>query len=102
MHQVGIRSEFGLDHHGLHNLGIVYWNLSPPELIEHAVRRKEGELANLGAFVVSTGFHTGRAPNDKYFAQNDLELYKPVSESSGIFSEERFICSRYERWQPSR
>ncbi|MCJ7624859.1 MAG: phosphoenolpyruvate carboxykinase (ATP) [Anaerolineaceae bacterium] len=73
MYKLGISSDFGLENHGLHNLRNVYWNLSPAELIEHTMYRKEGELSNLGALVVQTGIHTGRSPHDKYFVQNNLE-----------------------------
>ena len=41
-------------------------NNSQAELIEFAVRRAEGRLASTGAFVVETGVHTGRSPNDKF------------------------------------
>jgi phosphoenolpyruvate carboxykinase (ATP) len=47
------------------NVGNVYWNLSTPLLYEEAVRRHEGRIAHLGPFVVRTGQHTGRSPNDK-------------------------------------
>ena len=42
------------------------WNATVPVLYEEALRRGEGRLAEGGAFVVQTGQHTGRAPNDKF------------------------------------
>jgi phosphoenolpyruvate carboxykinase (ATP) len=69
----GTRSIYGLENHGLYNLRNVYWNISPPELVEQAVLRKEGELVNLGALVVNTGYHSGRSPHDKYFVQHGEE-----------------------------
>ena len=56
----------GLERQGLHPTGAVHWNLVPPELVEHAVRRGEGELAEMGPFVGYTAPHTGRSPNDKF------------------------------------
>jgi len=47
----------------------VYWNLTVPELVEHALRRREGMLAEGGAFAVVTTPHTGRSPQDKYVVQ---------------------------------
>jgi phosphoenolpyruvate carboxykinase (ATP) len=55
-----------LDTIGLHNLGYVCWNRSTPALYEHAVRRREGQIAHLGPLVVNMGQHTGRAAKDKY------------------------------------
>jgi phosphoenolpyruvate carboxykinase (ATP) len=51
---------------GLAPSGAVHWNLTPPELIEHAIRANEGELADMGPFVAVTSPHTGRSPNDKF------------------------------------
>ena len=47
----------------------VHRNLTPPELYEHAVRRGEGVIAGGGPFCTVTTPHTGRSPNDKFFAQ---------------------------------
>ena len=44
-------------------------NLSVAELYEHALRRGEGTLGRDGQFVVETGKHTGRSPNDKFFVR---------------------------------
>jgi phosphoenolpyruvate carboxykinase (ATP) len=60
------QSRYGLDKHGLHGLGNVYWNLTTPMLYEEAVRRQECRLAELGSMVVRTGQHTGRSPEDKF------------------------------------
>ena len=57
---------WGLDQLGMTNLGHVHHNLAVPELVEHAVRRGEGVLADNGALCVKTGQYTGRSPNDKF------------------------------------
>ena len=64
-----------LDQHGLTPTGRVHWNLSPAELIEHAVWRGEGRLSADGSFVAETIPHTGRSPNDKFTVR------EPSSES---------------------
>ena len=46
--------------------GIIYHNLSVPQLIEHALRKGEGVLTDKGALSVNTGKYTGRSPDDKY------------------------------------
>lgn len=46
--------------------GAVHWNLSSPEMVEHAVRHQEGALAQGGPLVTITAPHTGRSPNDKF------------------------------------
>ena len=63
-------SRVGLEQHGLVAPGDVFWNLSAPELYEHALRGGEGRLSESGAFVCSTGTHTGRAPQDKYIVED--------------------------------
>jgi phosphoenolpyruvate carboxykinase (ATP) len=50
--------------------GTDYRNLAPAELIEHAIRRGEGQLASSGALTVATGAHTGRSPQDKYVVRH--------------------------------
>jgi phosphoenolpyruvate carboxykinase (ATP) len=44
----------------------VHWNLTPAELYEHAVRRREGVIAATGPFCAITTPHTGRSPGDKF------------------------------------
>lgn len=44
----------------------IYRNLTPAQLVEHALRRKEGTLSNTGALVVTTGKYTGRSPDDRF------------------------------------
>ena len=63
------RDQLELEKHGIKNVSNIYWNLTTPVLYEHAIRREEGHLSHLGPFVVSTGQHTGRAPNDKFIVK---------------------------------
>ncbi|MBI3792391.1 MAG: phosphoenolpyruvate carboxykinase (ATP), partial [Gemmatimonadetes bacterium] len=56
----------GLDAQGLKPGGTIHWNQTPPELIEAAVRRQEGHLADMGPFVAVTTPFTGRSPKDKF------------------------------------
>jgi phosphoenolpyruvate carboxykinase (ATP) len=65
----GVSSSFGLENHGLRNLGLEHWNLNTPSLIECIVSRREGIIAQDGVVVVRTGSHTGRAPNDKFIVE---------------------------------
>lgn len=73
MSTYGTPGKYGLENHGLFNLRDVYWNLQPSALVEQIVQRGEGILAQNGAVVVRTGAFTGRAPNDKFIVQNELE-----------------------------
>ena len=47
----------------------IFENLSPAELYEHALARKEGVVGADGQLLVDTGDHTGRSPNDKFFVR---------------------------------
>jgi phosphoenolpyruvate carboxykinase (ATP) len=68
---IGRASSHGLDEHGLRNPGTVFWNLTPAELVEHAVRRGEGILVEGGPFNAVTSPHTGRSPNDKFVVRDE-------------------------------
>ena len=61
-----------LSHAGLHGLKAIYRNLTVPQLVEHALRREEGQLAAHGPLVTRTGGYTGRSPNDKFTVKDEL------------------------------
>ena len=61
-----LRSDFGLDNHGLRDLERVFWNLPLPALVEEAIFRNEGHLVAGGPFIVNTGKWSARAAQDKY------------------------------------
>ncbi len=69
MPQNVLKHKVGLETHGLKNLKKIHWNLSTPELYEHIIAKKEGQLSHLGPVCVTTGEHTGRAPNDKFIVR---------------------------------
>ena len=85
----GTASDYGLDQAGVRHAAAQYWNLTAPLLYEHAVRRREGEIAAGGAFVARTGKFTGRTPRDKYFVEEPSSkddiwwggFNKPISET---------------------
>jgi len=60
----------GLVEQGFTTAADTHWNLLTAELVEHAVRRGEGELAAEGPLVVKTGRHTGRSAQDKYIVRD--------------------------------
>ena len=67
-------SSFGLENHGIKNIGTAHWNLHTPALYEEIIRRGEGKIAHLGPIVVRTGQYTGRAAGDKFIVK------EPISE----------------------
>lgn len=73
----GIQGKVGLEAQGLDPKGDVHWNLVAPVLIQNAIRRNEGQLADMGPFCAVTTPHTGRSPNDKF-------LVKESSSSSDV------------------
>lgn len=63
-----VKSDYGLENHGLVNLRKVYWNLPTEALYEEVIFRGEGQISTSGPLVVNTGKHTARAANDKFIA----------------------------------
>jgi phosphoenolpyruvate carboxykinase (ATP) len=62
------RESLTLVEHGLFPIRI-HANLTPPALLEHALRRGEGMLTDHGAFAAVTSPHTGRSPKDKFIIE---------------------------------
>lgn len=62
--------KFGLESVGLINTGRQWWNLSPSSLVEHTIKKGQGELADNGALLVRTGKYTGRSPKDKHVVKD--------------------------------
>jgi phosphoenolpyruvate carboxykinase (ATP) len=56
---------------GLENLGNVFWNLSPAELVEDTVILGQGVLTDTGALSIETGEFTGRSPQDRFVVCDD-------------------------------
>jgi phosphoenolpyruvate carboxykinase (ATP) len=64
--------------------GKVHRNLRSAALIETALRRGEGQMADNGAIAVRTGVKTGRSPNDKYVvssAATEKEIWWGAAQS---------------------
>src|ERR671938_27128 len=86
-----IQGRVGLEGQSLRPSGEVHWNLAGPVLIQTAIRRGEGDLAEMGPFVAITAPHTGRSPNDK-FVVREAGTEKDVDwgKVNQPFAEERF------------
>ncbi len=66
-----LKSDYGLENHGLVYLDKVFWNLEESALYEEAVFRNEGKIVTGGAFSVNTGKHTARAAADKFVVKEE-------------------------------
>jgi phosphoenolpyruvate carboxykinase (ATP) len=64
-----VKSDYGLENHGLANLRMAYWNLPVEALYEEITFRKEARITQLGPLVVNTGKHTARSANDKFIVK---------------------------------
>jgi len=49
----------------------IFYQLTPSELIEQALKRNEGTLADTGALAIDTGEFTGRSPKDRFIVEDD-------------------------------
>jgi phosphoenolpyruvate carboxykinase (ATP) len=56
--------------------GQIFYNLSPAELVEHALKNGEGTLTDTGALACDTGKFTGRAPKDRYIVEDEITKSK--------------------------
>ncbi len=56
---------------GFRDLGDVFYNLTEPDLLRHAIRNGEGEIGLGGTLLVSTGKFTGRSPKDKHIVRSE-------------------------------
>lgn len=65
------RENLTLVEHGLFPIRI-HANLTPPMLLEHALRRSEGCLTDRGAFAAVTAPHTGRSAKDKFLVDDPV------------------------------
>ena len=57
--------------HPIRTQATVHWNLVAPQLVEAAVARGEGRLANDGPLVDETGPHTGRSVKDRFIVRDE-------------------------------
>ena len=75
---------------GLHLTDSIRYQLSPHQLVQHALRRAEGVLNDTGALVIRTGAFTGRSPKDRFFVKDELtntaihwnDFNQPIDEAS--------------------
>ena len=67
----------GLREQGIATEAQIHWNLGTAPLVEQAIRRGEGVLAEGGPLVVATGAHTGRSAQDK-FTVRDAETENTI------------------------
>lgn len=88
---------YGLETLGIHNVSWVYRNLPVAELVEHAVRRGEGILADNGALVVETGKYTGRSPNDRYIVDEPTTRHEIDWNHHNVAISERQFEQLYQR-----
>ncbi len=52
--------------------GTAWWNLTPEELTEKAIRQEEARLTTTGAIAIRTGEFTGRSPKDRFIVRDDV------------------------------
>ncbi|MFA0964272.1 phosphoenolpyruvate carboxykinase (ATP) [Roseivirga sp. BDSF3-8] len=72
MQEFGLKSSVsGLGKQGVNKFAEAYWNLSPAELVEEALKNGEGSLTDKGALMCDTGKFTGRSPKDRFVVKDD-------------------------------
>lgn len=61
-----------LQYLNLEKAPLIYYQLSPSELIEIAIANGEAKLADCGALAVDTGSFTGRSPRDRFIVYDEI------------------------------
>jgi len=64
-------AEKSLDSIGIEKVNQAFWNLTPAELVEHALKNQEGQLTDDGALMADTGKFTGRSPKDRFVVKDE-------------------------------
>lgn len=80
-----------LEAQGFSNLGEILYNLTTPELYEHALSYDEGIITEHGALAVNSVPYTGRRANDKFVVEEaDSKADVWWGKVNKPFSEEKF------------
>ena len=86
-----LKSDYGLENHGLANLRMAYWNLPTEALYEEIAFRREARITQMGPVVASTGKHTARSATDKFVVREaSTEGHIWWGEYNRPFSTEKF------------
>ena len=85
-----VRGQGDLSAHGIEPAGAVHRNPTVAMLYTHALRRGDGRLAEGGPFVVDTGEHTGRSPNDKFVVREPGSADRIWWDKNAEIDEEQF------------
>ncbi|HMK37710.1 MAG TPA: phosphoenolpyruvate carboxykinase (ATP) [Bacteroidota bacterium] len=86
-----LKSDYGLDNHGLTNLRLAYWNLPTEALYEEIAFRREARITHMGPVVANTGAHTARSATDKFVVREaSTEGHVWWGEYNRPFSTEKF------------
>ena len=86
-----VKSDYGLDNHGLTSLRMAYWNLPTEALYEEIAFRREARITQQGPIVAFTGKHTARSANDKFVVkENSTEDKIWWGEYNRPFSPDKF------------
>ena len=88
---LALKSDYGLENHGLSNLRLAYWNLPTEALYEEIAFRREARITHLGPVVANTGKHTARSATDKFVVREaSTEGHIWWGEYNRPFSTEKF------------
>ncbi len=82
---------------GLHPTQHVHYQLTPAELTEQTLQKKQGVLNDTGALLINTGEFTGRSPKDKFTVKDELTADTVHWNEFNLPLEEKYFDQMYQK-----
>ena len=99
---MSIPTMFAIPRNMLFSIGLpsaenTFYQLSPGELTQQCLERKEGVLSDTGALVINTGKFTGRSPKDRFIVKDKISKNTVDWNDINLPIEEKYFNRLYQK-----